>query len=92
VSDTEVHVLAEARDNDPLLVRAMSAYYRQGRREGHTDEQITIPANSSFLAELGGKRYVVLENVNGVLAVYRVRNDGVLKGLKRWPRELEAER
>jgi hypothetical protein len=92
MSDSEVQVLAEARGNDPLIVRAMSAYYRQGHREGLTDQQITIPANTSFLAETGGKRYVVLENANGVLAVYRVRNDGVLKGLKRWPKELEAER
>jgi hypothetical protein len=92
MSDTKLHVLAEARDSHPLIVRAMSAYYRQGHREGHTDQQITIPANTSYLAELGGKRYVVLENVNGVLAVYRVRNDGVLKGLKRWPKELETER
>jgi hypothetical protein len=32
---------------------------------------------------------VILENVNGVLADYRVRNDGIIKGLKRWPKELE---
>jgi hypothetical protein len=25
----------------------------------------------------------------GVLAVYRVRNDGILKGLKRWPKAIE---
>jgi hypothetical protein len=67
----------------------MAAWYRSGRSEGLTDAQITIPANTSYLAELAGKQYVVLENVNGVLAVYRVRNDGILKGLKRWPRELE---
>jgi hypothetical protein len=74
-----------------LVRRAMAAYYRSGRREGFTDEQITIPANTSYLAEVDGKQYVVLENVNGTLAVYRVRNDGVLKGLKRWPKELEGD-
>ena len=33
-------------------------------------------------------RYVVLRNVNGILSVYRVRNDGKLKGLRRWPAAL----
>ena len=28
---------------------------------------------------------MVLRNLNGVLKVYRVRRDGVLKGLKRYP-------
>jgi hypothetical protein len=32
---------------------------------------------------------VVLRNTRGVLKVYRVRNDGILKGLKRWPKEVE---
>jgi hypothetical protein len=72
-----------------LVRRAMSAYYRSGYREGLSDQQVTIPANTSDVREHDGKRYVVLENVNGVLAVYRVRNDGILKGLKRWPKELE---
>ena len=38
------------------------------------------------VSEHDGKLYVVLSNVRGTLAVYRVRNDGVLKGLKRWPK------
>ena len=32
-----------------------------------------------------GKRYIVLRNSKGTLAVYRVRRDGGLKILKRWP-------
>ena len=44
--------------------------------------------SDSGLQTVGGKDYVVLRNVRGVLKVYRVRNDGVLKGLKRWPAEL----
>ena len=39
--------------------------------------------------EHGGKFYVVLRNVGGVMAVYRIRNEGILKGLKRWPEEIE---
>lgn len=38
--------------------------------------------------EVAGRQYIVLDNVRGVLAVYRVRNDGRLKRLKRWPAEL----
>lgn len=38
--------------------------------------------------EVEGKKYVVLTNVNGLVAVYRVRlvnGEPMLKGLKRWP-------
>lgn len=40
-----------------------------------------------------GLDYVVLGNIRGVLAVYRVRvvnGEPVLKGLKRWPAELNG--
>ena len=47
------------------------------------------PSKDSGVQEVNGKRYVVLRNVNGIMAVYRVRTDGILKGLKRWPKELE---
>lgn len=72
-------------ENRDLVRRAMAAYYRAGRREGFTDNQINIPANDSYLTEHGGREYVVLRNVNGTLAVYRVRTSGALKELKRWP-------
>jgi hypothetical protein len=57
----------------------------------------SIPSNRTHLHRgllrhgcvSGGKRYVVLRNTKGVLAVYRVRNDGILKGLRRWPAALE---
>lgn len=70
---------------DPLVRRAFAAYYRSGSAGGSLPE----PASTSFLGELDGKQYVVLENMNGILAVYRVRTyDGILKRLKRWPTEL----
>jgi hypothetical protein len=62
--------------------RAFAAYFRSGG--------IDQPANSSGVVEHNGKAYVVLENVNGILAVYRVRNDGMLKRLRRWPSDLGA--
>jgi hypothetical protein len=75
---------------DELTRRAFAAYYRAWAREGLDQQQIDQPANTSGVRAHGGKRYVVLENVRGVLAVYRVRPDGILKGLRRWPREIEG--
>jgi hypothetical protein len=60
----------------------MRAYFVAARHTAATPAQ---PSNSSCVEQIAGKQYVVLRNVNGVLAVYRVRNDGVLKRLKRWP-------
>ena len=66
----------------------MRAYFIAARKEG-VEEVTCQPSNTSGVMELGGKEYVVLHNVNGILAVYRVRNDGVLKHLVRWPEGLE---
>jgi hypothetical protein len=44
----------------------------------------------SETVELDGRQYVVLANVNGLLAVYRIKPDGLLRRLKRWPRALDA--
>lgn len=69
---------------DELTRRATAAYFRSGG----TDQ----PARASSGPEkVGDKEYVVLRNVRGVMAVYRVRNDGKLKGLRRWPAELNQE-
>lgn len=62
--------------------RAIAAWYRSGEE--------TIPANDSYIyTDSAGREYAVLVNVNGVLAVYRLRNDGRLKRLRRWPPEVE---
>jgi hypothetical protein len=37
---------------------------------------------------IGCLKYVAVRNRNHLLAVYRVRNDGALRRLKRWPVEL----
>lgn len=47
-------------------------------------------APNSGVTELDRKIYVVLENASRILAVYRVRNDGMLKRLRRWPIELDT--
>jgi hypothetical protein len=43
------------------------------------------------VTEYDGKLYVLLTNVRGTLAVYRVRNDGMLKRLRRPPRNLAPD-
>lgn len=72
-------------DDDDLLRRAFAAYFRNAGVPSPDQ-----PSNGSYVTDLGGKRYVVLTNIRGVLAVYRVRNDGLLKGLRRWPKALES--
>lgn len=71
-------------DEKNLCNRALAAYYRS---VGAAALQPSEPE----VREHKGLRYVVLENVNGTLAVYRIRivnGEPVLKGLKRWPKEV----
>ncbi len=70
---------------DELTSRAFAAYFRS--ESGIVDQP---SAADSGPMELDGKGYVVLRNVNGILAVYRVRPSGALKRLRRWPHALEA--
>jgi hypothetical protein len=84
MTDTRSPAIA---DDDTLLRRAFAAYFRSA-----TEPSPDQPANDSYVTEHGGRLYVVLVNVNGVLAVYRVRNDGILKGLRRWPEAIEPPR
>lgn len=69
-----------------LYNRAIAAYYKYS--DGGTPQQ---PSEAdSGVAEHEGKQYVVLRNVGGVLAVYRIRKyDGVLKRMQRWPAAIE---
>lgn len=72
-----------------LEQRALTAYYRAGNklvREAGMG-QVSIPGDVQEM-DVDGLRYVLLTNVNGILALYRVRTingQDVLKGLKRWP-------
>jgi len=72
---------------EQFLTRAIAAHARACAREGAIYQQPS--ASESGIEEIGGKRYVVLRNVNGILRVYRIRpSDDVLRAMKRWPREL----
>jgi hypothetical protein len=74
-------------DDDDVTWRAFAAYFRGASAFGIVDQ----PASDSGVRKVNGKFYVVLHNVRGVLAVYRVRNDGMLKRLKRYPAALNNE-
>lgn len=71
--------------NADLEHRAMAAYWR-GADPSTTDQ----PSRPEVWKHEDGKMYVVLPGgrASGPCAVYRVRNDGMLKRLKRWPAEL----
>jgi hypothetical protein len=71
---------ASRRPQGDPVSRAFAAYYRSGETVDPDK-----PASSSGVVTHQGKEYVVLRNVNGVLAVYRVGNSGVLRRLRRWP-------
>lgn len=69
--------------SDPdLLRRAYAAYFRAGG----TDQP---NVQDSGVEKHKGLKYVVLRNVRGTLAVYRVKADGALRRLKRWPEALD---
>lgn len=72
--------------DDGLIRRAIAAVARDAARLGG---EMIQPSKDSGVQEVNGRKYVVLRNVAGILAVYRVRTDGILKGLKRWPKELD---
>lgn len=73
---------------DPLIVRAITAYYRT---RALTEQR--QPGAASACVQHQGKAYVVLKDGQDPmpLAVYRCMNRGELKRLKRWPAGLLAE-
>jgi hypothetical protein len=70
-----------AASNPDLLSRAYAAYFRSGG--------VDHPSNSSDAIIFGGKTYVVLCNVHGILAIYRVLNSGQLRRLRHYPAGLD---
>ena len=71
-------------ENDLYTRRAMGAYM-------HSSGAIScaLLAMSDADTDAKGRSYVVLRDGSiDICAVYRVRNDGTLKRLKRWPAEV----
>jgi len=71
-------------DDRDLLRRAFAAYFRSGG-----DFAMQPSDSASGLVFHNDKAYVALRNGSDTLAVYRVRNDGMLKRLRRWPAAVE---
>jgi hypothetical protein len=72
-----------------LEARALAAYYRTAKGSDGAAIQPSPPVT----VEHKGLQYIVLSNIKGLLAVYRIRTvngESVLKGLKRWPKDLWA--
>ena len=79
--------MTSSTDKSDLLRRAFAAYFRSDKSGPQPDQ----PSQAlSSVVESGGRTYVVLNNARGVLTVYRVRTDGVLKRLVRWPADISV--
>jgi hypothetical protein len=69
------------------LQRAFAAWFR-GSTPGPTPAYPSqVGSRDDITVE--GKRYVLLANSSQVLGVYRIKNDGLLRRLKRWPKAVE---
>ena len=70
-------------DMNDLTTRAIASHM-------HTPGAQQPAANLSGPATAGGFDYIVLRNISGVLAVYRVlTHSRTLKRLRRWPKAVE---
>lgn len=70
-------------DNDNYMQRAKNAYFKT---RGDTASQPC--GSSSGIHEHQGRTYVVLRNGRSTLAVYRIKLNGILRALVRWPSAL----
>jgi hypothetical protein len=77
-----------APTGDPYQ-RALAAFYRSRSREG---SPLQPHLGMSGVVEHNGRKYVVLINTSHTLAIYRVKNDGLLRELKRWPKDLDPHK
>ena len=68
-------------ERDDFMRRSFAAWFRSGGMEQ--------PGDESGVESHGGKLYATLRNAGGLLAVYRIRNDGMLKGMRRWPKSIK---
>lgn len=58
---------------DEIEDRIFRAYFRRFGKYAY------MPSGSIEYIEIEGNAYAVLSNVNGILAVYRINNDGSLR-------------
>lgn len=76
--------MIESVQHDLFTRRALGAYTQSADAPANV-----LLAMSGADTDMKGRRYVVLRDGSiDICAVYRVRNDGTLKRLKRWPAEV----
>lgn len=68
-----------------VITRAIKAYHHHLAVKGYTPAQ---PSNESDVLRVKGIDYVVLRNINGILAVYRINLDDRLIRLDETPEGL----
>ena len=68
-----------------MTTRALAAYWLDADHATEHPERTT-----SGECVFQGRPYVVLATTSRVLAVYRIRANGYLRRLKRWPREFNV--
>jgi hypothetical protein len=71
-----------------LIDRAIRAHCTRARRGGHTVDQPSVL--DSYTDEADRRAYAVLKNANGVLAVYKLKDDGHIEYVREedWPGSL----
>jgi len=72
--------------NDDLKNRAFTAYFKYLKRNGFMFIQ---PCGDVLKETVKAKDYIILYNGNGILSVFRIRPNGILKMLKRYPKEFD---
>lgn len=70
-------------DNEDLVKRAIASYLRNGGPDQ--------PGKGCEVREFDGRRYVVLRNVRGVLAVYLQEGVLMLRRQDEWPPSLHDQ-
>ena len=64
--------------------RVLAAYFK------YSAANSAQPAGSPEFHEIGNREYVTLSNVKGLLACYRIQNNGILRKLPKPPKEIAA--
>ena|SRR5262252_1146427 len=68
-------------------VKSLPLYYKQAQAEykNMTDRPMRPSAYRSGLAQIGDQLYFILANSAGMLAVFRLQEDGSLRRLQHYP-------
>ena len=69
--------------SDDLKRRAIAAYFKHGGTDQPATERNQVEKHD-------GKTWVVLRNVRGLLAVYRLTNAGTLSRQTSWPESIKG--